>query len=342
MKIVYSPTHSLQNPQSVIWKGVADFYHDSPSRADTIVQAVEKLNIGDLVPPEAFDRRYIEQVHCPDYLKFLQTIWNNSVAENPEHLDLFPSCFIPQGESIKPPILPTAQIGYYTFDMSAPITAGTWEAAYGSANVALTGQQWIMSGEKSAFSLCRPPGHHAGIAYCGGFCFINNAAVAAQAMREGGAERVAILDVDFHHGNGTQQIFYNRSDVMFLSIHGHPDEHYPFFTGHSREKGEGEGEGFNHNYPLRDSGPRAETWFQTLDQALDQIKRFKADALVISLGVDTYENDPISAFNLRTDDYSIMGDRLAALEVPTLIVMEGGYDVEAIDSNVINVLKAFK
>lgn len=341
MKIIYSADHHLQNPKHVFWQGELEKYHECPERAESILSGIEQRRLGEILVPQVFDLSILEQVHDSGYLHFLQSIWQRAAVENPEGRDLFPASYVPQGRCVNPPAAVTAQLGYYAFDMSAPISAGTWNAVHTSANVALTGQQLVMRGEQAVFSLCRPPGHHAGIAYCGGFCFLNNAALAAQAMRNNGAARVAILDVDFHHGNGTQEIFYRRSDVMFLSLHGHPDQHYPFFSGHRDECGEGEGYGFNHNYPMHTSGSHGELWFQALELALEEIVRYKPDALVISLGVDTYKNDPISAFDLYSEDYFILGEKLAGLNLPTLLVMEGGYDVDAIAENVGNVLAGF-
>ena len=341
MKIIYRPDHYRQNPKGVFWQGQLDHYHESPVRAENILRDIEQRGLGEIIEPQLFEQALLERVHREDYLRFLRTVWQRAKPENPEGKDLFPACYVPRGQSAPPPEAVTAQLGYYSFDLSAPITEGTWDAAYASANVALTGQQLLMAGERAVFSLCRPPGHHAGISYCGGFCFLNNAALAAQALRDNGVSRVALLDVDFHHGNGTQDIFYQRSDVLFLSIHGHPDCHYPFFSGHRDERGAGEGHGFTYNYPLYASGSRGELWFEALDSAFGEIKRFKPEVLVVSLGVDTYKNDPVSGFELSTEDYLVIGQKLSALALPTLFVMEGGYNVEAIGENVGNVLAGF-
>jgi len=240
-------------------------------------------------------------------------------------------------------IVPTnidGQLSHYSFDAGTPITAGTWTAITASANVALTGQALVASGDPVAFALCRPPGHHAGSDFYGGYCFLNNAAIAAQAFRDAGAGKVAVLDVDYHHGNGTQEIFYRRGDVLFASIHADPRQEYPFFLGHADETGEGAGGGCTLNLPL----PWGSGWRDyrpALDQALAAIRRFGADALVVSLGVDTFEHDPISQFKLVHDDYARMGEMIAGAGLPTLFVMEGGYAVEAIGINVANTLEGF-
>ncbi|EQL41595.1 acetylpolyamine aminohydrolase [Pseudomonas aeruginosa VRFPA03] len=191
------------------------------------------------------------------------------------------------------------------------------------------------------FALCRPPGHHAGGDFMGGYCFLNNAAIATQAFLDQGARRVAILDVDYHHGNGTQDIFYRRDDVLFASIHGDPRVEYPYFLGYADERGEGAGEGCNHNYPLA-HGSGWDLWSAALDDACVRIAGYAPDALVISLGVDTYKEDPISQFKLDSPDYLRMGERIARLGLPTLFIMEGGYAVEAIGINAVNVLQGYE
>lgn len=233
------------------------------------------------------------------------------------------------------------RLGYYSFAAETSITEGTWDAACASANVALTAQALVANGEPAAFALCRPPGHHAHADLLGGYCFFNNAAISAQAFRDQGAKRVAILDVDFHHGNGTQAIFYQRSDVLTISLHGDPDLVFPHFLGFEDETGEGDGNGYNQNlvYP---PGTPFEVWREGLETACQRITEYQPEALVIALGVDTFEDDPISFFKLTSADYLLMGERLAKLNLPTLFTMEGGYDVDAIGVNVVNVLKGFE
>jgi acetoin utilization deacetylase AcuC-like enzyme len=241
------------------------------------------------------------------------------------------------------PIVPNhidGKVGYYALAMETCITAGTWDAARASAAVALTAQKIVADGAPAAFALCRPPGHHAHDDMYGGYCFLNNAAVAAQGFRDSGARRVAILDVDFHHGNGTQDIFYERDDVLFCSLHGQPQDAFPYFLGYKDEKGAGRGEGFNSNYPMPPGTPYAE-WSKALEDACRKIKRYAPDALIVSLGVDTYKDDPISFFKLESDDFTSYGARIAKLKLPTLFVMEGGYAIEAIGTNTVNVLAGF-
>ena len=249
-----------------------------------------------------------------------------------------------QSRSMPSPHIPDfieGKIGYYCLAAETSISNGTAEAAWASLDVALSGAERILASDYSAFSLCRPPGHHASHDQFGGYCFINNAAVAAQHMRDEGLERVAVLDVDFHHCNGTQAIFYHRSDVLFLSLHGDPMAAFPHFLGHKDEIGIGDGEGFNFNFPMP-AGTDFSKWSNALDSALHQISKFGADAVIVSLGVDTFERDPISFFKLKSDDFVKMGECIASLDLPTLFVMEGGYAVEEIGINTVNVLMGFE
>jgi acetoin utilization deacetylase AcuC-like enzyme len=233
-----------------------------------------------------------------------------------------------------------AKMGLYSFDAGTPFTAGTWVAARAGAHCALSAAQQLVQGERAAFALSRPPGHHAGADFFGGYCFLNNAALAAQHLRDSGIAKVAVLDIDYHHGNGTQAIFYDRPDVFFASIHGDPRTEYPFYLGHADERGAGAGLGANLNLPLP-RGTGFDVWSQALDTALQAIAQFGADALVVSLGMDTFVGDPISGFTLASADYLRVGQRIAAAGLPTAFVFEGGYAVAEVGINAANVLEAF-
>jgi acetoin utilization deacetylase AcuC-like enzyme len=233
-----------------------------------------------------------------------------------------------------------ALLGRYAFDAATPITANTWEAVYASAQVALTAGDMVGAGERAAFALCRPPGHHAGADYSGGYCYLNNAAIAAQAARDAGAARVAILDIDYHHGNGTQDIFWRRGDVFYASIHADPATDYPFYWGHADEVGEDDGRGATLNLPLP-HGARLDAFRQAQGVALEAITRFAPDLLIISYGADTWEGDPICHFALSTDDQAVLASDIAGCGWPTLIVMEGGYAIDALGANVASFLSGF-
>ena len=271
------------------------------------------------------------RVHSPDYIAFLQTAHGQWLAAG-RNGDAFPYAF---------PIVRRrplafnrvdAELGQFGFDTSTPISAATWQSAYWSAQTALSALGATLD-EGAAFGLCRPPGHHSGADYFGGYCYLNNAAIVAEAAISRGLRRVAILDVDYHHGNGTQDIFYSRADVAFASIHADPATDYPYFWGHADETGEGEGEGANLNLPL----PRGTKWRnyqRALDQALEWVAASVPELLIVSFGADTWGGDPISHFELRTEDYALLGRAIAAARLPTLILMEGGYAVDALGANV--------
>ena len=232
-----------------------------------------------------------------------------------------------------------ALLGQYSYDVTTPIGPGSWNSAYWAAQTAVEATGAALHDDAATFALCRPPGHHAGADYLGGYCYLNNAAIAAEAAIAGG-RRVAILDIDYHHGNGTQDIFYDRGDVLFVSIHADPAMDYPFFWGHADEIGEGEGEGATLNLPLP-RGTTVEPYRRALNTALERIAACGADLLVCSFGADTFVDDPISHFALETRDYHVLARDIAALGLPTVIVMEGGYAVDALGANVAAFLRGF-
>jgi acetoin utilization deacetylase AcuC-like enzyme len=296
--------------------------------------------LGPLSPATDFGMAPLKRVHSEDYLSFLAGAFERWRAAGREG-DAIPYTFPVVRR--RPLALERidALMGQYSFDASTPIGAGTWEASYWGAQTALTALQPLLRGEaQTSFGLCRPPGHHAGADYCGGYCYLNNAAIAARAATDAGIGRVAILDVDYHHGNGTQDIFYGDGDTFYASLHGDPRTDYPYYWGHEDETGEGAGIGANLNLPL----PRGTTiapYLAALERALRAIEGFGAGLLVVSFGADTYEQDPISHFAIRTGDFPEIATRIAALDLPTLIVMEGGYAVDALGNNVAAFLSGF-
>jgi acetoin utilization deacetylase AcuC-like enzyme len=339
VKVIHSPLHARHDGGKELHRGELVPCFEMPVRADYILQAVQRAGF-EVSGPRPFGLESLRGVHDAAFVEFLRTA-------HTEWRSLGKSGFmLPSGfpaRSLRRDHIPAGihgKMGYYCFDASTPIVEGTWEAALAAAQCALTAAAHVVEGDASAYALCRPPGHHAGHSVYGGYCFLNNAALAAQHLRDHGFAKVAVLDVDYHHGNGTQDIFWERPDVLFVSIHATPESEYPYFLGYAEERGAGAGEGYTRNFPL----PRGTTWeaYRTaLDAAVDLIGGFAPDALVVSLGVDTYEGDPISAFKLAAAHYPLMGQRLAGLKLPTVFVQEGGYAVEAIGTNVAGVLEGF-
>lgn len=314
------------------------------ARADGVLEVLGRRQLGPIEAPQAFDDSALMRVHAPRYVEFLRGAWDEWASLAPDnHLrDALPSVWPVRCH--RSDVLPenfAARMGLFSFDAGTPLTAGTWRAARTGAWCALSAVGKVLSGDRAAFALTRPPGHHAGHDFFGGYCFINNAAIAAQAFRDGGAGRVAVLDIDYHHGNGTQAIFYDRADVFFASVHGDPRTEYPFYLGYADECGEGAGWGFNLNLPLG-RGSDFFAWREALLCALRGIASFGAEALVVSLGVDTFEGDPISGFRLRSDDYLRIGALLASMGLPTVFIFEGGYAVAEIGVNTANVLQGFE
>ncbi len=340
MKTVYSPRHAGHAGNMELNSGEIVPAFEVPRRAEIIKARIEEVGLGDILAPESWPLDIARRVHDPAYVTFLGEVWSRWRAEGRSGTAM-PFVWPVRGlRGDVPPRHIDGLLGYYAMDAGATFVAGTWDAVLSGMEVALTAARIVQGGERAAFALCRPPGHHAGRGYMGGYCYLNNAAIAAEWLRTQGCARVSILDIDYHHGNGTQGIFYDRNDVQVVNIHADPIEEYPYFLGHFDERGEGAGEGFNLNLPLpRGTGFAA--WRAALDIGLDAVLDHAPGALVVSLGVDTYHGDPISAFKLDTPDYPVIGAAIRALGLPTLFVMEGGYAVEAIGQNAVGVLTGF-
>lgn len=340
MKTFASDTHQLHFPNGELSGGEFVRPFECPERWLHIVDALKAQAYSAPVEPDAVPLSLLSQVHESAYLHFLENawhLWEQAGFTAPALPTVFPARRMQQRE----PADIDGKLGYFCMAMETAITQGTWQAALGSAACAYGAAAHIQKGNASAFALCRPPGHHAGKDLYGGYCFLNNAAIAAQHLLNEGATRVAILDVDFHHGNGTQDIFYDRDDVLFISLHGDPVDAFPHFLGYADECGAGAGDGYNVNYPLPD-GCGYEKWSDALNQAIKRITRYSPDALVVSLGVDTFKDDPISFFKLDSNDFAHYGALLATLKLPTVFVMEGGYAVAEIGTNTVNVLQGFE
>jgi acetoin utilization deacetylase AcuC-like enzyme len=338
---VYSDRHRRHHGHGELIDGQMMPCFEMPRRADMILARVREVGLGEVVAPRAFGLDAVRRVHDAGFVAFLASAWTDWTALGRVN-DALPLVWpVPGLRHDRVPAHVDGRLGFYSMDAGVPITAGTWEAVQAGADVALTGAQTLVDGATMAFALCRPPGHHAAAAAMGGYCYLNNAAIAAQYLRDHGCGRVAVLDVDYHHGNGTQSIFYARPDVLFVSLHADPRTEYPYFLGHADERGTGAGTGCTANYPL----PQGTTWDgygAALASACELVRAYAPDALVVSLGVDTYVHDPISRFALTSDDFSRVGERLAGIGRPTLFVMEGGYAVDAIGVNAVNVLTGFE
>jgi acetoin utilization deacetylase AcuC-like enzyme len=337
---VYSPDHALRSPRTELYGGELVRPHESPQRAEIVLERVQTQGLGEVIAPAKFGTAPLLRVHDAAYLEFLEHAWSEWVAAG-NRGEAIPDCWPARRMTQRRPDSITGKLGYYAMAAETSISGGTWEAARAAADVALTAASQIKQGARAAFALCRPPGHHAARDLYGGYCFLNNAAIAAQYLRDGGAKRVAVLDVDFHHGNGTQDIFYDRPDVLYVSLHGDPAEAFPYFSGYADETGSGPGTGFTLNLPLPPGTP-FDVWQDALRAALEFIMSGRADALVVSLGVDTFAADPISFFRLQSADFRTYGRMIGECALPTLFVLEGGYAVDAIGVNVVNVLTGFE
>mgnify|MGYP000179075767 FL=1 len=334
MQIVYDERHALHDPKNFLVSGAPKPNPEVPRRAELLLRAA--LDAGHrVVAAEEQPLDSIARIHTPEYLRFLETVharWREIPGASAE---VVPNMH-PRARDEGYPASVVGQAGYHMADTACPIDAGTWQAAVASANCALTGAGLILGGERRASALCRPPGHHAYADQAGGFCYLNNAAIAAQRIAALGG-RVAILDVDVHHGNGTQGIFYARDDVLTVSLHSDPVAFYPFFVGYAAERGTGRGLGYNLNIPLP-KGTGDEDYLKALNRALDRIAAFRADALVVALGLDAHEGDPFKGLQSTTPGFARIGAAIDQLNLRTLMVQEGGYLNDALGANLVSFL----
>ncbi|MBX3655028.1 MAG: histone deacetylase family protein [Ramlibacter sp.] len=344
MKVFYNDRQALHHGKVEMFRGELVPCFEIPARADYVLAEWRARGLGPVETPLPMDDDAITRVHARRYVDFIAGAWDEWVALDPANAqrDAFPSYW--PIRTFRSDVLPSsfaARMGLFSYDAGSPLTSGTWVAARQGAACAWSAAQALLQGARSAFALTRPPGHHAGADFFGGYCFLNNAAIAVQALRDAGLARVAVLDIDYHHGNGTQAIFYDRADVLVASVHGDPHTEYPYYLGYADERGEGAGRGFNLNLPLP-RGTGFDRWRQALDQGLQAVAAFGADALVVSLGLDTFEGDPISGFGLQSADYLRVGEDLARAGLPTAFVFEGGYAVAEVGVNAVNVLQGFE
>ena len=338
MDVVFSEAHAQHAPTEFLMRGHFAAMPETVARAERLAAAAREAGHR-VVAPDDFGLAPIAAVHGVDYLEFLETghrRWMELPNANPEiHPHSFPGRYMrTRPESI------AGQVGWYIGDLSAPMVAGTWPAAIAAAQAAVQATEIVLNGGRVAYALCRPPGHHAAADLAAGFCFVNNVAVAAQHARRR-LSRVAIIDVDVHHGNGTQQIFYERPDVVFCSLHADPATFYPYYAGHAAERGAGAGQGYNLNLPLA-HGTGDIAFMDALDRGIWAIRRFDPELLLVSLGFDAYEKDPLGVLKISTEGFGAIGARLAALGRPTVLVQEGGYHVDDLGRNLVAFLTGFE
>ncbi len=316
MIVIYPSHHMRHVPPNEIFNGNRDPHAEVPERIGRIKQSVSLIPSVRVQTPKRFPISAIEAVHDSAYVQHIRET-SRSAGKN----YVYPSVF-PYGEQQRTGALIGLR-GQYGFDLYTPVGRTTYDAACESAFAALTAASIVEQGERVSYALCRPPGHHAEISKMGGYCYFNNAAAAAHFLSRRG--RVAVLDIDVHHGNGTQGIFYSRRDVLVVNIHATPDAKFPYFTGYANERGVGRGRGYNFNFPLP-VGTHDATYDRTLTLALRRVQTFGPAYLVASIGYDAHEADPIGGFELTTPYYSRMAARISALGIPTILVQEGGYN----------------
>ena len=337
MKAFFDPRQREHDPKHFLLAGVRRQNHERPARVDGLLEGLDALGIEPEVPPDA-GLGPIAAVHTAEYLVFLEGIHARWRGIDGADEEVIPNVHpLHRGESY--PVSPVGQAGFHMADLACPIGPRTWASAHASAQCAVAGARAVLGGERAAYALCRPPGHHASADIAAGSCFVNNAAVAAELATAAG-RRVAIVDVDLHHGNGTQTVFYARGDVLTVSVHADPASFYPFFQGHAHERGEGAGIGANLNLPLPKGGGD-DVFLDALGRGLDRVAAFGADLLVVALGLDAHEDDPYAGLAVTTDGFERVGARLADPGLPTLLVQEGGYLNPALGRNLAATLGAF-
>ena len=338
MKVFHCDSHRLHDPQHWLFRGQPRPSPERPERAERLLAAARDGGHA-LIACAGFGPEPVAAVHDAGYLEFLETAharWQELPEASPE---VVPNAHPGRWPATRPRAI-VGQVGYYMTDTACPLTAGTWRAAKGAADCAVDAARAVLAGERAAYALCRPPGHHAFADMAGGFCYLDNSAVAAQYLR-GTMARVAILDVDVHHGNGIQDIFWRRGDVLFVSIHADPADYYPFFWGHAHEQGEGDGAGATLNLPLA-VGSGEETYMEALDRALAAIRAFAPDGLVVALGLDAFEGDPLQGLAITTPGFAGIAAAIAGLGLPTVLVQEGGYLSDGLGANLASFLAGFE
>jgi acetoin utilization deacetylase AcuC-like enzyme len=337
MKTFFAEEQKRHDPSFFLSSGAPQPNPEQPERVERLLAGARAAGT-QIVRPRDHGLAPVSAVHTPEYIDFLSRIYARWRRIEGASAEVIPNIH-PIARTGSYPASAVGQAGYHMADTSCPISEHTFESARWSASTAVCAAEAVMSGEKWAYALCRPPGHHAFRDVAGGFCFFNNSGIAAQHLL-GQAKRVAILDVDLHHGNGTQGLFYERADVLTVSIHADPVRFYPFFWGHADERGEGLGLGYNLNLPLpRKSGD--DVYLEALAAAIRRLEAFSPDALVVALGLDAFEKDPFGGLSVSTPGFARIAEAIAALRLPTVIVQEGGYLCEALGDNLTSFLTGF-
>jgi acetoin utilization deacetylase AcuC-like enzyme len=335
MKAVFSAVQLGHKPERFLSRGHIVDYPDKPERVRILLDAARSAGV-DVHAARSFADQHVAAVHKWRYLEFLEKAhkrWNRPKGAFNE---VMPSAR-PVERPARYPRHIMGRAGWHMTDFSCPIVEDTWKVARASANTALTAANMVVEGEPVVYALCRPPGHHAYEERAGGFCYLNNTAIAAQFLRNT-HERVAILDIDVHHGNGTQGIFYKRDDVLTISIHADPKNFYPFFYGYETERGSGAGKGFNFNIPLALKSDD-EVWAGAIEYAVDLIGEYEPGALVVALGLDAHEDDPLQGGSVTTQAFRRFASIISKLDLPTVLVQEGGYLNDALGDNLVSFLK---
>ena len=337
MDVVYSETHLKHAPRRFIICGEWADNPEVPERAENLVAAARAAGHRIIAPDDFGEgpRRAVHDIRLLDFLESAHRRWRELDGAGPE---IVPNTH-PNRHLARYPESVVGQAGWHISDTACPIGPGTWEAAIASANVAVHAAQLVLDGAPAAYGLCRPPGHHACIDISSGFCLLNNVAIAAEHMRTK-LSKVAIIDIDVHHGNGTQSIFYGRDDILFVSVHADPSNFFPFFVGFEDEQGEGAGEGVNLNLPIT-LGEGDGAFIAAIERGLARIRDFEPEALLVSLGFDAYEGDPLSPLTVTSGGFEAAGKAIATLATPTVLIQEGGYDCKTLGRNLTCFLNGF-
>ncbi len=329
--IVFYPENHYQHNILEVFNGIIMPTAETSERVNRIKKELEQHGNFEFRKPTLCNDKLIEQIHDKNYLQFIKS--NSS-----QQLE-YPSVFNYTDEK-KPPENSIAKKGYYIFDTYTPLTKNIWQIAKESASCAISGSDLLIKNEGVVYALCRPPGHHATKNMAGGYCYLNNSALAAQNLINKNAKKIVILDIDFHHGNGTQNIFYDRSDVLFISLHADPKRKFPYFSGKTSEKGIKKGMNYNYNFPLPEN-TNDNAFLTTLNKATKIIKKYNPNYLIVSVGLDPYEKDPICDFKISLSGFNKIGKKIASLPYKTLLVQEGGYCLEDLGKCALEFLKPF-